>query len=362
MRFTLSRTFRWVLLSLGLTTLVFAAPTPTPVRPPIPASANVTTSPTPVVAARPSAPEAPPRRLGYGDAVVLGLIEGVTEYLPISSTGHLILAGHFLNLDDERPLLDKDGKTIPGPEKDKDGNRKPYTLKEAVDSYSIIIQGGAIMAVVLLYWTDLLGMFYGLMGRNPKGLLVLRNLIIAFIPAAGIGFVAKKAIEEKLFSPGPVIFATFVGAFLMFGIERWRRRQPIFGTPENMQLHELTPKQSLTVGLLQCVALWPGTSRSMMTMLGGYVAGLSPKRAAEFSFLLGLLTLSAASGYKLLKNGSTMMKVLDVGPLLVGILVAGVSAALAVKWLVAMLTRFGLAPFAWYRIVLTVVMAVILFR
>lgn len=288
------------------------------------------------------------RELGYVDALVLGLVEGITEYLPVSSTGHLILANRFLGLDagtDEAGLQ----------------------LKEAVNAYAIVIQGGAILAVVFLYWRRLMSILLGLVGRDPNGLRLAMNLIVAFLPAAVLGLLLDDWIEEKLFGPVPVIIALVAGALLMFGVEKWRKnRQPSEGnspvsTTGSPELHHLKLSQCLTIGLLQCVAMWPGTSRSMMTIVGGYLAGLSPKRAAEFSFLLGLITLGAATGYKLLKEWHALTETLAPGPSLFGVLVAFVSAMLAVKWLVGFLSKHGLAPFAWYRIALAIVVTAVLF-
>ncbi len=148
----------------------------------------------------------------------------------------------------------------------------------------------------------------------------------------------------------------------MLIVERWRKRGQSGNVDpdDGPELHELSLRQSLTIGFIQCLAMWPGTSRSMATIVGGYLMGLSPKRAAEFSFLLGLITLSAASGYKLVGDGEQMLAALDLGPVLVGCLVAFVSAALAVKWLVGYLSKHGLALFAWYRIALAIAVFVFL--
>jgi undecaprenyl-diphosphatase len=297
--------------------------------------------------------------LSYTDGLILGVVEGVTEYLPISSTGHLILTNRLLGLDAPTPLLDDEGQFIPGKKIDPEtGEPAPFTLEEAANAYTIIIQGGAIIAVVILYWGRLWGIVMGIFGKNPKGLLLLRNLMAGFLPAAVLGLLLDDFIEQVLFGVWPVVVALVAGAFLMLAVERWRKRKHAPNAPESgPDLHELSVKQSLLIGLLQCVAMWPGTSRSMMTIVGGYVVGLSPARAAEFSFLLGLVTLSAASGYKALSLGPQMLAALDLGPVLFGIAVATVAAALAVKWLVAYLTRHGLALFAWYRLALAAAVA-----
>ena len=300
--------------------------------------------------------------LTYTDGLILGVVEGVTEYLPISSTGHLILTNRLLGLDTPTPLTDKHGELIAGKEIDEaTGEPVPFTLSDASNAYTIIIQGGAIIAVVILYWKRLWGIVLGIFGKNQNGLLLLRNLMAGFLPAAVLGLLLDDFIESVLFGVWPVVIALVAGAFLMLAVERWRKARHGPDAPESgPDLHELTVKQSLLIGLLQCVAMWPGTSRSMMTIVGGYVVGLSPARAAEFSFLLGLVTLSAASGYKTLSLGKQMLAALDLGPVLFGIAVATVAAALAVKWLVNYLTRHGLGLFAWYRLVLAAAVAALM--
>lgn len=287
----------------------------------------------------------PPRELGPMQAVILGLVEGITEYLPISSTGHLLLTNSLLGLDSTAPMLDEFGEPILTP----DG--EPVTLKEASDAYAIVIQAGAILAVLFLYWPRIWQVILGVLGLSPNGRLLARNLIVAFMPAAILGLLLDEWIESMLFAPLPIAIALVAGGFLMLAVESWRKHQ----LPEQddiVDLHTLGIKQSLFIGILQCVAMWPGTSRSMMTIVGGYIAGLKPAKAAEFSFLLGLITLSAAAGYKAFSSGPVLVLAIDMGPMILGIFVAFVSAAIAVKWLVRYLTRHGLALFAWYRFIL----------
>lgn len=291
--------------------------------------------------------------ISYIDALILGLVEGVTEYLPVSSTGHLVLTNELLGLNADTVLTDSEGEPI----QTDDG---PLTIEAVANAYAIIIQAGAIAAVVLLYWSRLVDMLMGVLGRSRTGFMLTRNLFAAFIPAVILGLLFDDIIEEKLFKPIPIAIALAAGAVLMLGVEYWRKKKKL---PEQedagQDLHQLSIGQSLVVGFLQCVAMWPGTSRSMMTIVGGYVIGLTPKRAAEFSFLLGLITLSAASAYKTVTMGPAMLQAIAPGPALFGIVVAWISAMLAVKWLVAYLSKHGLGLFAWYRLVLAV--AVILF-
>lgn len=293
--------------------------------------------------------------LSYTDAVILGLVEGITEYLPVSSTGHLILANAFLGLNGDQAMLDSEGKAIMVT--DDDGLPRPYTIGEAAYAYTIVIQAGAIVAVVYLYWQTILGLIMGCLGRDPKGFKLAINLIAAFLPAAVIGLLLDDWIESKLGdNVHAVAGALVVGAIVMLIVESWRKRKDLktSNIDNDLGLDSLTISKAVMIGFIQCFAMWPGTSRSMATIVGGYLAGLSPAKAAEFSFLLGLITLSAASGYKFVSDGGNMLAALQVGPVLAGCLVAFISATLAVKWLVGYLSRHGLALFAWYRIALAI--------
>lgn len=254
-------------------------------------------------------------------AVVLGVVEGVTEYLPVSSTGHLILVESLLGLDQP-------------------------DAKPALDAYSVVIQGGAILAVVGLYWPRVLTLLRGALGCDPAGLRLLGNLVVAFLPSALIGLALEKKIDALLFRPLPVLLALAGGGAFMIALDRWRARG---GLASERAVDQLDWRHALLIGALQCLALWPGTSRSMTTIVGGLLVGLRPREAAEFSFLLGLPTLGAACLWKLLRHGD---QVAQLGPssVLIGIAVATVSAAVAVRWLVGFLNRHGLAPFGWYRL------------
>lgn len=271
------------------------------------------------------------------DAIILGLVEGITEYLPVSSTGHLIITSSLLGLD------------------------RDVSTKSAVDAFNIIIQGGAILAVIGLYRVRVWSMIQGILGKNIGGRRLFTNLVIAFLPAAVFGVLLDDLIESMLFRPWPVIAALAVGGVVLLGMKRWQDR--VFASADGdgsndrfIDIEHLSWKQALLVGFLQCVAMWPGTSRSMMTIVGGMLVGLRPKQAAEFSFLLGLPTLGGACVYKALKSGDEI-SALGAAPIVVGIAVATVSAALAIKWLVGYLAKHGLAVFGWYRIVLAIVLA-----
>lgn len=275
----------------------------------------------------------------------------------MSSTGHLIIASGLMGL-----------------------NKDPV-MKDAVDDFNVIIQGGAILAVVGLYLPRFIQMVRGLMGKDPAGLRLLVNLMIAFTPAAAVGFVLSKTIKANLFHPGPVIGALIIGGVFMIVLDRlilarWRGASSSgkgfaarFGRISGGALierdvTELKPRQALLIGVMQIFAMWPGTSRSMMTICGGVLAGLPPAAAAEFSFLLGVPTLVAATGYDLFKNlrhahktgEPNLFEVLGWAPVLIGVIVAALSAAVAVRWLVGFLNKHGLTPFGIYRILLGILL------
>lgn len=311
------------------------------------------------VSAQPAEPASaqPIAELSARDAIILGLVEGVTEFLPISSTGHLVIANHAMNLESEEPLHDANGAPLwhkKPSEKHPEG--VPLTIKLAADTYAVVIQAGAIAAVVLVFWGRLIGILQGLLGRNTAGVRLLRNIIVACIPAVALGLAFGDLIDAYLFSIKAVIVALIAGSILMMVAERWRKQQPAVSTTAQLDPADLTVRQAFGIGLMQCLALWPGMSRSMVTMVGGYFAGLSPARSAEFSFLVGLPILTGAALLKSYKAGPAMIEVFGTSSILLGSLVAAISAALAVKFLVSYLSRHGLGVFAIYRVVLAAVL------
>ena len=306
-------------------------------------AANAQPAPTP-----PAPPAAPAAELSVNDAVILGVIEGLTEFLPVSSTGHLIIAKEMLGLTSNQPMFDRHGEPLWHRTASTEHTGQLLTMNLAADTYIMFIQFGAIAAVALVCWSQLLSMLRGLIGRDPAGLRLLINVIIAFLPAAVLGLLVHDWIDENLYSVTTVVTAQIAGAFLMFYVEGWYGRRYLRGiVPEN---RELSPVAAAGIGLLQCVAMVPGTSRPMMAIVGGYFAGLDPRRAAEFSFLLGFVTLSAATLFKTYKNGGAMIQVFGWQNVVLGAVVAAIVAAVSVRFLVHLLLRHGLNIFAWYRL------------
>jgi len=273
----------------------------------------------------------------WWQSILLGLVEGITEYLPVSSTGHLILASSLLGL----------GRT--------------EDSKAALDAFEVVVQGGAILAVLGLYAPRVRSLLLGLLGRDPAGLRLAWNLLLAFLPAAVLGLTLHGAIERHLFTPPAVLGALFVGGLWMIWLDRQRLHS-------GRNVNDLSPRDALWIGLMQCASLWPGTSRSMMTISAGLLIGMRATEAAEFSFLLGLPTLGGACVYSLAKNlheatkhgAPNLFQELGVTACLLGVVVASVSAALAVRWLVSFLNRHGLAPFGWYRVALCISMGILI--
>ena len=276
-------------------------------------------------------------------AFVLGVVEGLTEFLPVSSTGHLILAQRAMGI----------------------------AHSDAADAYAICIQAGAILAVLGLYAGRVRQGILGLFGQDREGLRLDLNLLVGFLPAAVIGLLLHKLIKEKLFGLWPVVAAWFVGGVAILAVVWWRRRKqlaeplPVRGSrrpgeapgEQGRSLAELTLTGALVIGLFQVLALWPGTSRSLVTILGGLVVGLSVSAAVEFSFLLGVVTLLAATAYEGLKHGRAMLAEYQKATLSLGFFTAGLTAALSVVWMVHYLRRHSLAVFGWYRVALAAVVA-----
>ncbi len=268
--------------------------------------------------------------LGSLEALVLGVVEGLTEFLPVSSTGHLLLA--------ERAL------------------RLPPT--PALHAFTVVIQAGAILAVLGLYRDRVASAARGLLGRDPEGARLAARLLLAFLPAALLGLLLEEVIERHLFGLWPVVAAWAAGGALLVGTgARLRAGAPAgAGAP----LAGLGARQALVIGCVQCLALWPGVSRSLAALLGGLLVGLSLPAAVEFSFLLGVLTLGAAAGYKALAQGGALLGEVGLGALLLGLGCAWLSAVVAVRALTRWVTTRSLTPFGWYRLALAALVAALL--
>ena len=266
-------------------------------------------------------------------AFILGLVEGLTEYLPVSSTGHLLLAQRLMGIESST----------------------------ASDAFAICIQAGAILAVLGIYRQRVAQMVMGAVGRNEIGQRLLINLVSAFVPAAILGLLLEKPIKKYLFGGDawglwPVVAAWFVGGVAILAVSLVRRRRGASPTT-GFDLEQLTIRMALIVGFAQCIAMWPGVSRSLITIVGGVLVGLSLPAAVELSFLLGVITLTAATAYDALKHGPEMLATYGATPLLIGFGAAWLSAVLAVKWMVGYLKSHGMEIFGWYRVALAFVVA-----
>jgi undecaprenyl-diphosphatase len=290
----------------------------------------------------------PLSKLTTMEAIVLGVVEGVTEFLPISSTGHLIIVTSFLGLDSEQPFVTRSGEPVWYRRPKGQDPGQLLTVGLATQAYIVVIQIGAILAITPIVWSQLLSMGSGLLGRDPRGLRLLGNLLIAFVPAAAVGLLIHDWVDANLYSINVVISGLVAGSLLMFFANLW----PAWLKERNAFRSELTPLGAAGVGLMQCLAMWPGTSRPMMTIVGGYFAGLPPGPAAGFSFLLGFVTLNAATAYKIYKSGALIIYIFGWPNVLLGIAVAGVTAYFSVRFFIKLLLAKGLAPFAWYRLAL----------
>jgi undecaprenyl-diphosphatase len=272
------------------------------------------------------------------EAAVLGTVEGLTEYLPVSSTGHLLVTQRAMGI-----------------------GTADEARKGAADAFAVAIQAGAILAVLGLYFGRVRQIGRGLLGRDPAGLHLGAHLLVAFLPAAVVGLTLGDAIKEHLFGPWPIVGAWAVGGLAIL-LVAWFKRE---GTEEGragLAIEALTVRLALGIGLWQCVAVWPGVSRSLVTILGGVVLGLSLRAAVEFSFLLGLLTLGAATIHDGVRHADLLTATYSPPALVVGLCFAFVSAVLAVRWLVGYLQSHGLQLFGWYRLAIAAVVAVLLWQ
>jgi undecaprenyl-diphosphatase len=264
-------------------------------------------------------------------AAVMGIVEGLTEFLPISSTGHLILAGALLGFDDEKAKV-----------------------------FDIAIQTGAIFAVVLVFWQKISATVLAL----PSQRLARRfaaNVLIGFLPAVVLGLLLGKTIKAHLFTPTVVATTFIIGGLVILWVERWGRKPLHDGHPDDhvriVNVESMSPLDALKVGLVQCLAMVPGTSRSGATIIGGMLLGLSRKAATEFSFYLAIPTLIGAGVYSLYKERA-LLSVADLPMFAVGLVFSFLSAWACVRWLLRYISTHNFVPFAWYRIGFGVVVLV----
>ena len=255
-------------------------------------------------------------------AAVMGVVEGLTEFLPISSTGHLILAGALLGMDDAK------GKV-----------------------FDIAIQTGAIVAVIIVYWQRLREAVTGLASSPAQRRFVL-NVAIGFLPAVVLGLLLGKAIKAHLFTPAVVATTFIVGGFIIL----WAERRPASAVRIH-SVDDMSPVDALKVGLVQCLAMVPGTSRSGATIIGGMLLGLSRKAATDFSFFLAIPTLIGAGAYSLVKERA-LLSMADLPMFGVGLVVSFISAYACVRWLLRYIASHSFVPFAWYRIAFGIVVLV----
>lgn len=247
-------------------------------------------------------------------AAIMGIVEGLTEFLPISSTGHLILTGSLLGMHDDKAKV-----------------------------FDIAIQTGAIFAVVLVYWQKITQTLRDLPSK-PQAQRFALNVLIGFIPAVILGLLFGKAIKAHLFTPVVVASTFILGGIIIL----WAERRPATAT-RIQEVDAMTPMDALKVGLVQCLAMVPGTSRSGATIIGGMLLGLSRKAATDFSFFLAIPTLIGAGVYSLYKERA-ILSVADTPMFLVGLVFSFISAWLCVKWLLRYIASNNFVPFAWYRI------------
>ena len=264
-------------------------------------------------------------------AAVMGVVEGLTEFLPISSTGHLILAGALLGFDDEKAKV-----------------------------FDIAIQTGAILAVVIVYWEKIASTVVALPTQRLARRFVL-NVLIAFVPAVILGLLFGKAIKAHLFTPTVVASSFIIGGFIILWVEGWGRKPLHDGHPDDhariVNVESMTPLDALKIGLVQCLAMIPGTSRSGATIIGGMLLGLSRKAATDFSFYLAIPTLIGAGAYSLYKDRA-LLSMADVPMFAVGLVFSFLSAWACVRWLLRYIATHTFVVFAYYRIAFGVVVLV----
>jgi undecaprenyl-diphosphatase len=256
-------------------------------------------------------------------AIILGIVEGVTEFLPVSSTGHLILATELLGFDADKWA-----------------------------AFNVIIQLGAILAIVVLYWRTFWAVLQGMVGGSALSWRFVRNILVGFLPSAVLGFLLINKIEAMLGSPYIVAIALVLGGIAILVIEKMVKQTPVVGVAD------MPFKTVLGVGIVQCLAMIPGVSRSGATIMGGLALGVERRTAAEFSFFLAIPTMLGATTLELVKHREALMagaSGVGIGTVAIGFVVSFLVAIVIVRAFVAYISRHGFAPFAWYRIIAGIV-------
>ncbi|MBR0575653.1 undecaprenyl-diphosphate phosphatase [Proteiniclasticum sp. BAD-10] len=264
-------------------------------------------------------------------AIIIAIVEGITEFLPVSSTGHMILAGGVIGF--------------------------PET--EFTKMFNVVIQLGAILAIVVLYWSKLWGLVVSFFKGEKKGVNFVIALIVGVIPAAILGFLLEDTIDQYLFKPVPVIIGLFVGAVLLLYVEgRYRKSAKVH------EVENITKLQALKIGFFQCLAMWPGMSRSSSTIMGGWITGLDSKVASEYSFFLAIPVMVGASLVKVVKfQGDVGFQTLgstEIVSFALGFLVAFLVALICVKGFVSYIQKKPMKVFAYYRIALSIVFTILI--
>lgn len=280
--------------------------------------------------------------MSWWEAIILGIVEGITEYLPVSSTGHLLVVQDLLGI----------------------GMQSPEAWR-AANAFAICIQAGAILAVLNLYWQRVKQGTVGMLGLvnigkgDEAGKRLFINLVVAFAPAAVIGLIMDDWIEANLFNAWTIVAAWLVGGIAILAVAFWKRGAS-GDEHKGDDLDALSWQMALTIGFIQCLAMMPGTSRSLVTIVGGVLVGLHIAAAVEFSFLLGVVTLLAATVYKARDAGPLMLEEYGWTPMIIGSLAAWVSAVVAIKWMVAYLKKHGMSIFGYYRIAVAILVAALI--
>ena len=293
----------------------------------------------------------------WWQAIILGVVEGLTEYLPVSSTGHLLVTQALLGIGTDSA-----------------------EANAAANAYAICIQAGAILAVLGLYWRRVKQCSVGWAGKvgvgrgDEAGFRIGLNMLVAFMPAAVIGLLFDEKIEKYLFGMWPIVIAWFVGGVAILATVWWKKRKGD-NDDRGQGLDAMTWRMALAIGFIQCLAMWPGTSRSLVTIVGGVLVGMSLASAVEFSFLLGVITLCAATVYKAVLDTQVvvidgqeqeLMMVLWMAKeygwlnMIIGSVAAWASAVAAVTWMVAYLKKHGMEIFGYYRIAIAIVVTALL--